>query len=344
MKGKLLAASACAIAALAGYIWWQSSAITSIKASVGGRMVTVTAAGSGTVEEVLVHAGDTVTAGQVLFRLNSAAFAQDLAREQSRLAAIAETLPAEALALFASTQKAGEKTTATLAQLREEEEKARVEMEKASDANASASIALARLNSLQASGKRVDRAEQRNAAAEVEHTKTLLAEARKTHEKASYARALRETEERTPAASAAMASRMTEYQTQLDRVKASEQALETRRVSAPEAGRVLALGVQPGFAVEAGDAVITLAAEDKGIPWIHAFFPASAKNSLRTGQACDVTFTASGKALSGVISTLMPPTADTPTDTIGVRITLSLAQDTQHPPVGEAARVTVKLR
>ena len=353
MKKRTIAIAFCVIAVVAGYFWRQPGIVTSSKATVESRMVTVVAAASGVIKDVLVAEGDTVVAGQLLFRLDASIHEKNLVRERERLSAIASTLPAgRPLPSTPRPDPQENKETKTLVQMREEEEQARIAVEKASDEAAAAAVILTRLRSLEASGKLVDSAQKNNAQNKHEHAKARLAESRKAYERTSYARATHEAENRAALAGkgdadSPLARRTVEYQAQLSLVHAIEQELAATRTLAPEGGTIHTMTIRPGFAVETGDIAATILANNEKDLWVTAFFPKSAYSKLTAGQKCSVTLGSSGKTIPGILGTVVPPSPDNAAqapNTVTARIFLMLSAETPAPAMGEAATVHIDIR
>lgn len=346
MNKKIIAIGCClvALAAVAGYVLLQPEpAITSLKASVEGRTVPVVVSVPGSVKEVMATQGDRVSAGQALFRLDATTHEQSLAQERANLAAIAAMLPPQAT--VTSPTAPVEPEGKSLEAVREEEENAWKRMEKASAAHASASVRLALLQRRKASGAVVPQQTLAEAVEAEAHAKTILRDAKKQYEKASYARAKRELEERDTAgkgmASAALASRIATYQAQLSRVRLAEQHLAATLVTAPESGVVLFMGVKPGFAVETGDAAVTLLAGGGDSLWVSASFAAKAMPRLESGLPCTVT-TASGMTIPGTVGAVLPSASGGKNAEASARIRLHPVQDAPLPAIGEAVTVTVQ--
>lgn len=336
----VLLAAACGI-----WYWNQSGTIVTENAVVEGRLSVAGPSVAGVISEVHVAAGQTVAKGQPLFSLDRAGYEAQLARERTRLAEIAASLPRNAVvpppsgALPPLPGKSA-------AELRLEEEEARKIVEAAAHEHAAASVALSRLGNGAPGEYTKTNAKRQAALIARDEAAMALKKARDAHEKVSYARAKRESEEAMAATggvmTAALAARIAEYQAQISRVNLAEQSLAGTVVTAPESGRIAILPVAVGMNLVAGETPVTIVPEDAQGIWVTAFFPAADAGKLAKGQECVIAPRGSGKTLPGKIGAIMS-VPGTEKD-VAARVILDQYGALTILAVGENVTVTVKTR
>lgn len=332
------------IAGAAGYFYLSMpTGLVSTRAVVEGQLVPVTVAVSGQVREVYVAAGQAVAEGQPLFALDKSGHEARLAKERARLAEIAATLPGN-LAVPSPTGAHAPRQGKPLAALRAEESEARAAVEVAAGVLASANIALSRTGGGAAEYAPTDPKRQAALIARDEAAISLN-RAKEAFEKASYARAQREAQDKNEAAggtmSAALAARVAEYQAQISRVRLAEQDLAATVVVAPESGRVAIQTALPGNAVAPGDTPVAILPDKSRGVWVMAFFPKTAGDKLVPGTVCEVSFAAddgNGPRKGRVDAVFPSPDAE---KDIAVRVILDQNDEPLQIAPGKEATVTV---
>ena len=311
MNKKSILLAVLALAVLGGAFWlWRTPGDTaSVNAVVEGRIAAVLAETSGTVKEVYVKAGDAVAQDQPLLALETAGLERQLAQERLRLTELAAQLPP---ALLVPSPLGGRQASPgkPLAALRSEEEDARRQMETAAHAYAAANVAFARADTNGSPDYAKPDARRQAALIARDEAAIQLGKTKEAYEKASYARARREAQDKLERlngpVSAALAARIAEYQLQLSRVRLAEEAIASTVLTAPESGRVLLLTVQAGNTVQAGDTPVAILPEEKSDLWVFAFFAREDKDKLATGRACRVRLHGSSAEAGGTIARFLP--------------------------------------
>ena len=321
-----------------GYWYWQMpTTLESVRAVVQGQPTEIVAAVPGSVSEVYTRVGDMVTKGQPLLALNHSGYEDALVEEQTRLAELAASLPAEARvpSPLAPGVLRQEKTLATL---RVEEEDARKNLDTAAQTYASASLALSR--------SQTPGTERQKTLIVRDEAGITLQKAKDAFEQASYARARREAQENKTAAgggtiSAGLAARIAEYQVQLLQVRQAERNLAATVVYAPASGQMLLVEVQPGREVVAGDRLVSLLSEDRmnHAATVKAVFTGKDAALLTPGQECGILVPGSVMRSTGRINSVLPPGG--PEKEVTVQIDLDQNIDSLSVAPGEPVVVTV---
>lgn len=335
--------AAVMLALAAGCMLWlyqQPGGVTSRSAVVESERIPIAATVSGVVAETYIAPGDVVKQGQALFALESSGFAAHLASEQALLAKLAASLPG---GIAVPSPMAGPPAAPgkDLGTLRLEEEEARKAVAVAAHVYGAASIALTRLGEGAAGAYSVVDPKRQAARITRDEAALALQQAKDAYEKASYARARREMEEKNTARSgmsAALAARIAEYQAQLSRVRLAEQNLAAAVVRAPQGGRVETFAAAGGKSVAAGESLGSILPDHGGALWISARFASADARSLAPGQACLV-FAGGGAGLPGRVAAITPPAKAE--KEVAVRVILD--QNAEPFPVrqGQTVRVTV---
>ncbi|SBW09100.1 exported hypothetical protein [uncultured delta proteobacterium] len=303
------------LAAAAGCYWlWQARGrISSIEAVVEGRLAPVSATVSGTVKEVYVKAGETVAQGQPLLALDASGMERQLARERAHLAELAAQLP-PALLVPSPMGAARVAPGKPLAALRNEEEEARRQVEIAAHTYAAANVAFARADA-GASPEYAKPDPKRQAALITRDEAAIsLKKARDAYEKASYARAQREMQDKLERlngpVSAALAARVAEYQLQISRIRLAEQDIAATVLTAPENGTLILMTARPGDTLTPGDTPAAIAPEEKGEVWVIASFAKDDATGLpgwlAEGLACEVTLDGATATAKGTLARVLP--------------------------------------
>lgn len=311
--------------ACAGYFWWRWAGtwVKTDNAYVTGHIHTISVRVPGTVKEVFVGENQTVTAGELLARLDPS----DLeVRRQQALAQLAQA--------DAQVQQAEAQISQARAQLSREQARA-----------TKAQQDLARANSLyhDATGA-ISRQEFDQAKAENEATQASLEAARSAVVSATAQASAAQAQQRVATAN----------------LRESELQLSYTEIRAPSAGRIGKKNVETGNRVQPGQALFGLVGPEV---WVTANFKETQLAHLKPGQPARVkidslpgrTFTAHIESLapaSGAQFALLPPDNATGNFTkivqrIPVKVTLDaqslLACATRLGP-GMSAVVEVKLR
>ncbi len=330
-------------AALAGAVYWYWTAagpVSSVDAVVEGRLGVVPVAVPGTVKDVYVKAGDSVAQGQPLLAIDPAGYEARLERERTRLAELAALLPPglPVPSPLASRPAAPGKP---LAALRAEEEEARQRVEVASRVYAEAGLAFSRMDSGAAADYAKSGPKRQAAMIARDEAAIALKQAKDAYEKASYARARREAEDKAAAAggavSAALAARIAEYQAQLSRVRLAERQVADTVLTAPESGRVALLAARPGVTLEQGDTPVAIVPDTGRDLWVTARFAAGDAGRLSPGQECGVALPGSGGTLPGTIASVAP----SPEAEKDVAVRVNLDQDGLPAGLAPGMAVTV---
>ena len=311
MNKKILGFAVAALVVLGGATYWYLQApggISSVKATVEGRLAFVSVSVPGTVKDIYVRAGDPVVRDQPLLALDATGHEAQLAHERARLAELASQLPPN---MRVPSPVAARPVTPgkPLAALRQEEDAARKAVEAAAQEYASANFAFARRQAATDLAK-PDSGRQHAQVARDEAARALEL-AKSAFERASYARAQREAQDKQDKAngtvSAALAARIAEYQAQISRVRLAEQSLAATVVVAPEAGRVLVQTARAGAVLNAGDMPVAILPDDSSDMRILAFFAKEDAGELTPGRECSVLAEGGKTAVSAKIDAIQPP-------------------------------------
>lgn len=360
---KMLMFAAALLAVAAGF-WFLNGPggfggkgeVVSDRAVVEGRLVPAGPAMAGVVAEVHVAAGDTVVRGQPLFTLDAAKYEADLARERAALAEIAASLPGGILVPSPMDGQAAPPDK-PLDALKAEEEEARKALETAAHVHAAASVALSRMVNARGEYARPDPRRQA-ALIHRDEAAIMLRDAREAFDKASYARAKKESEEAAAAAkrpiSAALAARIAEYRSQLSSVALAERNLAATVITAPEGGTVAIVAAARGMALTAGDTPVVIVPENSPGVWVTAFFPERDGGKLARGQQCVITVGSSGpnsgpnsvpdagKIFTGRVGAVLPPSGAE--KDVAARVILDKNEVPAPLAVGQPVSVTVFTR
>ena len=255
MRAVLLLGVPLVFAALALYLYAQGGRhLETDNAYVKAHIVAVSAEVAGRVAEVAVRDNQPVTQGQLLFRIDAAPFETAVSRANAQLASArtdVETLRADLRVALADAVEAQERIRFLGVQLERQQrlkEKGMVREEAYDEARHNLETARARLSALRERAARV--------LASLGGNEKLPAE-------------------RHP--------RVLEAQAALDTAALE---LARTRVTAPTAGTVSNLKLQPGMNVARGIAVFSLI--QSGEPWIEANFKETQLAGMRVGQVARV--------------------------------------------------------
>lgn len=301
------------VAGGAFWFWNLPDRVVSESALLEGGTLGVSVSVPGTVGEAYVKAGDKVAEGQPLFALDKSGYEMQLARERIRLAEIASAIPGNVLVpspLAAQNPVPGK----PLAALRVDEDDARKTVEAASHVLAAANIALSRFDSAKAPATERSISKRQQLLIQRDEAAIGLKNAKDAFEKTSYARAQRESLDKTllsnKPVSAALAARIAEYQAQISRVRLAEQSLAATVVVAPEAGRIAFMAATPGVSLAAGDVPVAIVPVKTKDLWISAFFMPEYASALNVNKECFVVFPDGKEPVKGFIGAVLPPSGD----------------------------------
>jgi membrane fusion protein (multidrug efflux system) len=264
------------VAGIALYFYAQGGRhLETENAYVKAHIVAVSAEVSGRVAEIAVRDNQAVAQGQLLFRIDGVPFETALARARAQLATArtdVETLRAEYRVALADTAEAEERIRFLTIQLERQgrlKERGMVREDAYDEARYNLDAARARLSSMQERAARV--------------LATLGGDAKLPTERHS---------------------RVLEAQAALDTAALE---LARTRVTAPTAGTVSNLKLQPGMNVARGVAVFSLI--QAGEPWIEANFKETQLAGMRVGQVARVVADAyPGVEWRARVSTIAPAT------------------------------------
>jgi membrane fusion protein, multidrug efflux system len=254
-RALLLLGVPLAVAAAALYFYAQGGRyLETDNAYVKAHIVAVSAEVAGRVAEVAVRDNQTVAKGQLLFRIDSVPFDMAVARARAQLASArteVETLRAELRVALADAAEAEERIRFLVVQLERQgrlKERGMIREDAYDEARHNLDAARARLSAMQERAARV---------------------------LASLGGDAKLPTDRHP--------RVLEAQAALD---AAALELARTRVTAPTAGTVSNLKLQPGMNVARGVAVFSLI--QAGEPWIEANFKETQLAGMRVGQVARV--------------------------------------------------------
>ncbi|MCC8194736.1 MAG: efflux RND transporter periplasmic adaptor subunit [Deltaproteobacteria bacterium] len=343
MNRKIAVLGLVVLCVLAGAYWWRHSSanIVSVEAVVEGRMAAVGSGVSGVVKEVYVSVGDAVSRDQPLLALDPSGYERQLAQERARLAELASQLPPGLL--VPSPGSARPVHGKPLAALREEEEAARRRVEAAAQSYAAANLAFSRMAGQGEPEYRQADPGRQAALIARDEAAISLKKAKDNFDKASYARAQREAQDKADKAngvvSAGLAARLAEYQAQISRVRLAKDSVAATVLTAPENGTVFLVAVRPGQTVNAGDSPVAIVPEENSELWVFAAFAKADKDRLAAGTACEVALEGTDALAKGRLGYLLP--GQETEKTVAVRVILD--QDTLPAAFspGKAASVSV---
>jgi len=341
---KKFALCIAAVLVLAGVGYWHwsaSSAVKSRSAAVEGRVASAKVAVSGVVKDVYVRPGDIVAKDQPVLVLDSSGYESRLAQERAALAEIAASLPPSLL--VASPTAPPPPPGKPLEALRKEEEDARHRVELAAHEYAAANLAFSRQDARTDSHTKPGSGRQATLIARDEAALALQV-AKSAYEKASYARAQKESQGsidlKNGVIPAALAARIAEYQARISRVRLAEQDLADTLVLAPEAGRVLLVAAGKGDSLNPGDAPVSVAPETTDTVWVTAFFTLADAKKLAPGQECEVVLEGESVSVPGRIGRIMSGAGGE--KELAVRIILDKDGVPESFMPGRAVAVTVR--
>lgn len=300
-KGLVLLLICLGALAAAFFSWWLSTGkISSVFARLDTIIYTVEPGFSTQIENVYVHPGDLVKAGQVLARIDSGQ-AGDYMTQATRDIASLRQLPGmnDMADRLSSAQMAEKDMAVRLAQARAHEDNLRANWEQLTTEHVRAQLAKRSINpGNQAAYQQAERVEQ-------------SAKARMEAAKASF--------EQTSKARAALEIELNRIRAELYRsglatspsVLASSTAVPPPpaddNLYAPVAGRVIRVECVPRQQVQRGTPLFLImptGVEQGNNVWIQAWFPLDSRDKLKIGQKTQIKFENRDMVLDGRISAI----------------------------------------
>lgn len=299
-----------ALSLMGTWLWLTTGLVSSGNAVVDGRTYTITARLTDTVSQVLVQAGQNVAAGQPLLRLSGLNYQAALPEARQRVQAVRPPSLEETAERVAKAEAIETSMVQRAAIARSEETTSRKLVEDAVAAHVKAQLAL---RSMDAQGQQKQAAYTRAVQAEAEARRTMDA-VRAAADQASRARVAVEAElERVRRELAAYAvehgarsaARSTEGQA--PPASSGSVADDATVVTAPVAGRIVAVQAVAGQRVDRGQAVVQLVPADANEMWIVASFAEQDIAQIHPGQVCTIRLEAyAGQVLQGEVEAIMP--------------------------------------
>lgn len=291
------------------WLWLTTGLISSDKAVVDGRTYTVTARMTDSISQIFVQAGQSVVAGAPLVRMSGLSYQAALPEARHKVQATRPPTVHETAERVAQAQASETAMVQRAAMARSEEANTR---KWAEDAVAAHVMAQLTLRGMDAQGQQKHANYPRAVQAEAEARRTMDA-ARVNADQASRGRVAVETElERVRREVAAYArengtlsgGRAVSDQAQAPNVPVVD---DVTVLTAPVAGRVVAVQAMAGQRVERGQAVVQLVPADASQMWLLAAFTEQDIASIRPGQSCTVHLEAyTGQPLQGEVESIMP--------------------------------------
>lgn len=291
------------------WLWLTTGLISSGKAVVDGRTYTVTAQMTDSISQIFVQAGQSVAAGAPLVRMSGLSYRTALPEARHKVQAVRPPTMHETAERVAQAQASEAAMVQRAAMARSEETNTRKWAEDAVAAHVKAQLGL---RGMDAQGQQKHASYARAVQAEAEARRTMDA-ARVSADQASRGRVAVETElERIRREVAAYAlesgtvsgARGISEQAQATTVPVGD---DVTVLTAPVAGRVVAVQAMAGQRVDRGQAVVQLVPADASQMWLLAAFAEQDIARISPGQSCTIHLDAyAGQTLQGEVESIMP--------------------------------------
>lgn len=292
-------------------LYWHGEGRLVLRGRVQPNITVIPASTGGRISAVAVAAGDVVTRGQVLVRLDEEVRRKALVGAREQLNLLAQMLPPQ-YRPAPDSEHGGESLDQMHRRRQREEEMAMRRLQEASDREAEASVSYSRIAMLAARSEATG-AERDAVAAYLAEVRQEKERARQEFEALSLARAasgadirrVRDAQRASGTSGIPVDARLNNYRLQEERVSIAMRALEQSLLLSPADGVVAEVLVKPGQEVGPGTPLVLLR-QDGATLFVLAPASADERKKLKRGMRCLVRVEGENTDFEGYVSDLRP--------------------------------------